>query len=308
MLHQMTTAFDALLPAKWVDGDGLDDALHLYGDAHSNNIVDVSFRFPNDCRIMVDAAVRLLSLANQLCYLGKKVSMTFEEGLPGTMGYLDRIGFFNLLSSQVNVRPALPPVSGLLRYQGANPGLVEIQPINPIQRDHSLPTRLADIIKEAAIGADAQKALGRAAFTVLGELIDNVFQHSSTKLDGYAALQYYKGRAKVIVSDSGIGLLETLRPALQQESSTYARLKDVELLVAAFRSGLSRFGQTRGMGLRQSAETALKYNADLHVRLPRIQVHLSPQSAGYGMAHIQDGLPLLWGTHVTFDFHIDQRQ
>jgi hypothetical protein len=46
--------------------------------------------------------------------------------------------------------------------------------------------------------------LGGATFTVLAELIDNVFSHSETALDGYAALQVYpKGDSlQVAVSDS----------------------------------------------------------------------------------------------------------
>ena len=65
-----------------------------------------------------------------------------------------------------------------------------------------------------------RKGLGQAAFTVFGELIDNVFQHSKTRLDGFAGLQLYsKGkRAKVIVSDSGLGIPATLRPTLRDKT------------------------------------------------------------------------------------------
>ncbi|MBX9948748.1 MAG: hypothetical protein K2Y39_06285 [Candidatus Obscuribacterales bacterium] len=301
----MNSNVDISLPAKWVHSDALDDALHFAGDVHGDLIKTVNIHIPTNCKVMVDAAVRLLCLANQLSHRGKQVKMTFHEGQTGAMGYLDRIGFFGFLSSGVTVDPTPPALSGSWRYKGSNPGLMEIEAITPKRRDQTLPGRLADRLKEAANGAEAQSALSRAAFTVFGELIDNVFQHSSTILDGYAALQFYTGRAKVIVSDSGDGLLQTLRPALQKESSTYASLSDVDLLVAAFTAGVSRFGSIRGMGLKTSAETALKYNADLHVRLPRCQVHLIPARAGYGVAHFQDGLPLMWGTHISFDFNID---
>jgi anti-sigma regulatory factor (Ser/Thr protein kinase) len=49
-------------------------------------------------------------------------------------------------------------------------------------------------------------SLGNAAWTIFTELIDNVFSHSQTPLDGYAALQVYaRGNiVKVAVSDSGL--------------------------------------------------------------------------------------------------------
>ena len=90
-----------------------------------------------------------------------------------------------------------------------------------------------------------------AAWTILAELIDNVFAHSETQLDGFAALQVYpKGNyLKVAVSASGLGLLKTLRPTLQNQAPKLAALRDVELLVEVFRQGLSRHGTGRGWSL-----------------------------------------------------------
>jgi hypothetical protein len=73
-----------------------------------------------------------------------------------------------------------------------------------------------------------------AAWTILAELIDNVFSHSQTPLDGFAALQVYPKRncLKVDVSDSGLGMLESLRPALRSESPRLANLSDMGSLKA----------------------------------------------------------------------------
>ncbi len=57
---------------------------------------------------MVDAGARLLSLANQLQYDGNTVTLSFDEGYDGTQGYLDRMGFFKLLHSRIDVVPYLP--------------------------------------------------------------------------------------------------------------------------------------------------------------------------------------------------------
>ncbi len=51
---------------------------------------------------------------------------------------------------------------------------------------------------------------------MFSELVGNVYEHSRTQLDGYAVLQVYKNgnSARIAVSDSGDGLLNTLRPSL----------------------------------------------------------------------------------------------
>ena len=42
---------------------------------------------------MVDVAIRLLSLVNQLVAATKRVQLNFEEGEAGTMGYLTALDF-----------------------------------------------------------------------------------------------------------------------------------------------------------------------------------------------------------------------
>ena len=58
------------------------------------------------------------------------------------------------------------------------------------------------------------KEMEDATWTIFCELIDNIFSHSETQLNGYAALQSYQRgqRLRVAVSDSGLGIMETLRP------------------------------------------------------------------------------------------------
>ena len=152
------------------------------------------------------------------------------------------------------------------------------------------------------------KELEGAAWTIFAELIDNVFAHSQTPLDGYAALQTYQGgnRLSVAVSDSGLGIMETLRPALQHELPRLTGLSDLALLVEVFRLGLSRHGADRGCGLKGCAAKAMKFNASLDVRLPHQRILLMPAQGAYraNTAHCYDQLPLLWGTHIGFDFSL----
>jgi hypothetical protein len=296
-------------PSRWIDASALENVLRGGYEPHGADVHEVLFVFPTGCKIMVDTAVRLLSLSNQLDYSTRRVRLDFEEGETGTMGYLDRMGFFGHLSKNVVVLPARPAVSGVEIYGGTNAELVEITRINRECRDENLPTLLTEaVMRSCGDRPDADELKG-AAWTIFAELIDNIFSHSKTRLDGYAALQPYSNgnRLKVAVSDSGLGIMDTLRPALKNEFPALDRLSDTELLVEVFRQGISRHGADRGCGLKGSAAKAIKYNADLDVRLPNTRVLLAPGKEGYrpNTAYCSDNLPLLWGTHICFTFHLD---
>jgi len=258
---------------------------------------------------MVDAAIRLLSLINQLSFCTLGVRLNFEEGEAGTMGYLNRVGFFDHLAPAVEVLPARPAVSGADIYRGTNLELVEIARINKDYRDETLLSRLTDALMCACGTRNDAGELKGAAWTIFAELIDNVFSHSATPLDGYAALQVYTrgGKLKVAVSDSGLGIMQTLRPALRTEFPKLTALSDTDLVVEIFRQGLSRHGPDRGCGLKYSAAKAIKFRANLDVRLPNNRVLLTPAAGSYqaNTAYGYDQLPLMWGTHICFDFRLN---
>jgi hypothetical protein len=296
-------------PSNWTDASRLETAICGGGDPHASGVYEVAFRFPVGCKMMIDAAIRLLALANQLAFTTRRVRLDFAEGESGTMGYLNRMGFFDHLASPIEVTPPRPHYSGAAIYRGSNTGLVEIARINKDARDHNLPTRLTEALMRSCGQRPDAAALEGAAWTIFCELIDNVFAHSETPLDGYAALQAYQGgdRLTVAVSDSGLGIMRTLRPSLHGASARLVGLSDLELLIEVFREGLSRHGADRGCGLKGSAAKAMKFEADLDVRLPNQRVLLTPaRGGGYSAntAHCSDGLPLLWGTHIGFRFRL----
>lgn len=295
--------------ANWINGERFEAALsHLDHPPHEKNVGEIEFFFPHNCAMMIDAAIRLLSLANQLGSKRKKVVLNFEEGYSGTMGYLDRMGFFDHLDKRVDVVPDRPVISGALIYQGGSSNLLEIESINPKVQEGALPSRLVGIL-EANLDRADKSSLGQAAYTLFAELVGNIFRHSSTELDGYASLQVYRrgNGIKVAVSDSGKGILQTLRPALGEYYPELVNLSDLELMVEAFTNGLSRFGSGNGCGLRQCARHAIKFGANLEVRLPTTRVFLIPSPDGYmaSTAYCYQNLPKIWGTHVCFDFKLD---
>jgi hypothetical protein len=296
------------LAPYWVDSSSLERAIGANAHPHGSGVYDVVIRFPAGCKLMIDAAIRLLSLANQLAFTTRRVRLEFEEGEDGIMGYLNRMGFFDHLAPAIEVTPHRPAFSGADLYRGGNSGLVEIAHINKRIRDRSLPNRLtAALMNSCGTRSDAAELEG-AAWTIFAELIDNIFSHSETPLDGFAALQVYKGgdRLAVAVSDSGLGIMQTLRPVLQSEFPTLVGHSDLQLLVEIFRQGLSRHGADRGCGLKGSAAKAIKFGAVLDIRLPNQRVVLTPAGGAYqaNMARCFDNLPLLWGTHIGFAFSL----
>jgi hypothetical protein len=194
-----------ILPSCWVDASKLEAAIQSAGNPHGPNVFDVQIRFPVGCKLMIDAAIRLLSLANQLAYGTRRVKLHFDQGEAGTMGYLNRVGFFDHLAPAIEVAPHRPLYSGAALYRGCNTGLVEIARINKDERDKGLPTRLTDaLMRPCGTRRDAAELEG-AAWTIFAELIDNVFSHSRTPLDGYAALQVYKNGSSRILVGKNLG-------------------------------------------------------------------------------------------------------
>ena len=295
-------------PANWVNPSRFEAAMRASCGPHAPNSHDVVFEIPADCKIMIDGAIRLLSLANQLASTTRRTRLRFEESEAGAMGYLNRVGFFECLDTRVDVEPERPFVSGAALHRGGNRMLVEITRINKDVRDDELPNRLSDAVKDACASRIDTEELGGAVWTIFAELIQNIFDHSGTQLDGYAALQVYQGgnKVSVAVSDSGRGIMDTLRPALRTEFPELADLSDTEVLVEVFRQGVSRHGADRGCGLKGCAAKAIKFAATLDVRLPNQRVLLVPAKGIYepNTAHCYEGLPLIWGTHIGFAFGI----
>lgn len=301
---------EVVLRANWINARELDKSLLRAVGPHDRRVPEVVVRVASNCNIMVDAAARLLSLLNQLALCTKRVTLEFEDAR-GAMGYLNRIRFFEFLSRHVTVKPQRPVFSMGAVHRGRSANLVELAPINRAGRTQKLPTQLAGYLGNACSQRTDEEELTNAAFTVFSEIIDNVYSHvyeqDQNELDGYVALQVYKngGTAKVVVSDSGKGILHTLRPTLTDAS--LKRLSDTDLVVEIFRRGLSRHGKSRGCGLKACADNAIKYKTELDVRLAECRIHLTPARGTYraNTAFCAEKLPLIWGTHLCFDFRLE---
>jgi len=181
------------LPYPWVTEANFEQALRNGWDMLPTKHDKVTFSFPPSCKIMVDAAVRLLSLANQLTSEGVQITFDFGDKQHEALGYLSRVNFFPLLSKQVQILPVRPDSSLVAQYQGQSRNLVEFRAIQPeldkaylFVRD--IPSQLADAL-DAAVG---RKKFGDTPYTLFTELLNNLYEHSQTELAGFAALQVYR--------------------------------------------------------------------------------------------------------------------
>jgi hypothetical protein len=124
-------------PASWITSGRFESALSELGDPLMGTEMRIHVGIPSDCYIMVDAGVRLLSYLNVLVHVNKAVVLEFEDGDSGTMGYLDRMGFFECLDPRIDVKPARPVFSRAALYRGNNQSLVEFVKIRPGYRRSS---------------------------------------------------------------------------------------------------------------------------------------------------------------------------
>lgn len=304
-------AYRVELPPRWINGLVFENALREDSGPIESQEANVVFSVASGAALMVDASVRLLSLSNQLRHMGKRVTLEFCRQDTSTYDYLDRIGFFRELHEEIVVRPERPSLSAVSRYFGGNPGVVEIRPLRLGEIDHEIPGRLERALVSALPEGERRERVACAAFYLFSELIGNVHEHSCSALDGYAALQVYRNgnSARIAVSDSGEGLLETLRPSLPRKYPELVHLDSAALLMYGLRrGGLSRKGKGHGGdGLRRCAEHAMELEANLEIRMPAhsLRVNAKQGSLRKASAQARGNMPRIGGTHVVLDFRLD---
>lgn len=295
---------------KWVDSDLFETSLQKAGSPLDSDCMSVVFVIPEGCSILLDAAARLLALCNQLAWSNKNVTIDFSN-CHLTLSYFDRIGFLDHLDDNITVLPRRPEVSRSSMYKGNSNAVVEFGAVDPRQIDKELINQLSD-----AFVQQSHSRYEAAASTVFGELIGNIKEHSDSPITGFAALQRYDGRRKhiqTVVSDSGLGIANTLRPTLKEyHPNLYKRYKDAniesdaELVIAAMtEGGISRFGEGRGMGFKCSRKQAMKFDAQLSVRQEHFCLNFKYKDGKLVEVKRRLNLPRILGTHICFDFFVD---
>lgn len=294
----------------WVGAKSFEDVLEASGSPLDENCSEVEFVVPKGCKIMVDAAARLLALCNQLVMVGKVTSIDFSA-CRATLTYFNRLGFFDHLAGKVDVIPQRPAHSGAVAYRGNNQGVVELASIDHQIPDESIPKRLKNSLVNCA-----GERYSQSAFTFISELFGNVRDHAKSEIPGFAALQYYPKGKKIqtVISDSGIGIVGSLQPVLEHKYYELFQQLDFskpeagpELVLHVFKQGRisSSEDDGRGLGLKRSGDVAAGFNATVTVRQKNFELTMVYSDGQFNRSVSRVNMPTILGTHICFDFFID---
>jgi hypothetical protein len=116
------------------------------------------------------------------------------------------------------------------------------------ENDQANAFRFCSAAQKAAVEGGFTKQGARQLTAALGEMLDNIYQHSKMPETGLAVFGAQPGVFEFVVADRGIGVLQSLR-----ECSEYARLLDHgDALEVALTDGCSKHGSNtkHGLGFR----------------------------------------------------------
>lgn len=307
--HELTIIFDQ---KAWIDCSQFEQALANAESPLESTYKSIVFVIAAGCNLLLESIARLMALSNQLVLDGKEVTIDFRQHK--TFTYVNRIGFFDHLNPAVHVLPERPQTSGAQRYNRNSDSVVELGIINPKNLDESLPARL----KEVFVGHAGSK-YEQTAFTVISELLGNVRDHSLSPIPGFVGLQFYRKfsppHIQTVISDSGKGILGTLKPILKtkypdlaQEIEDAKLDSDIYLLKKVLTQGQISQSEDEGhgLGLKRSSDAASKFNANISIRQERCEVKFFFRQGKRTRFESKVEMPLLRGTHICFDFELDQ--
>ncbi len=295
----------------WLRISDFENILMEQEDLWSSSVDRIRLKFC-DCSILLGAISRILCLVNQLAHEGKDITLDFSE-CEGSFTYLCRVGLFDELDGSINV---VPEVQDSSCHYGKNNKVMEFVSI-PYQTEHTdLPSKL----KQSFI-ALAGEEHANTAFGFIAEFINNIIEHSESPIPGVAALQVYeKGgigkNVQTVFSDSGKGIVGTLRPVLKSRySDLFEKFPEdnsesnAMLLKEVFESGGISGAKdpnykSRGLGMKVSAKNAAKFDATICIRQECFEITMKYRGGKVHEFYFYENLTKMLGTHICFDFYL----
>lgn len=300
-------------PSGWVDADTYENDV-LAGRDFFKNRVRVFFIFKKNTKLLLEVIARFTSLINQLNDYGTKVIVDLEN-CHDAHRYLNRAGFFDFTNVGIMIFPKRPIYSTAKQFKGNCSTLVEFGEICSLSENNQLKNDLRlSFVKQTA------PEYANVATLFFAEFMGNVSDHSESRLKGFAGLQLYsppnsRKHIQAVISDSGRGVVATLRTTLEQYYPDLYRKyprdeneADIGLALEVFSKGkITRFGDDsgRGLGFKSTRDNASKFDADLSIRLTNFNIKLAYRKGELIETSILKNLSYLDGTHICFDFLID---
>ena len=260
----------------------------------------------------LDVLISLLFLLNELATDGHSVNVEWDARQSGALGYAERMGFFELLSTEVAVVPERPSGSTYETYRDSNPLILEMTGVPPgaqgAEAEEAL-NRLDERLRVNLVGTASEETLDDL-WTFAAETLGNIFEHSGAATPGVVAAQRYASpkrgpRISIVIADAGLGIPKTIRDG----NPAAAKMNDKDIILTAFRDGLSRRAEKgRGCGLTQCARVAMKHQANLRVRVGRVWAKLVTRSekAGITIGFFEDEAATISGTQIALDLYLDR--
>jgi hypothetical protein len=123
-------------------------------------------------------------------------------------------------------------------------GVFPLSRYDPAAEGQLLWDQWAKHAENAAVATGLAKSLVAGLMGALGELQDNVYEHSSRAETGLVVYAAASGSFEFVVTDAGVGVLASLR-----QNPEFAGLRDSgEALQAAASDGASRYARSTGHG------------------------------------------------------------
>jgi hypothetical protein len=145
-------------------------------------------------------------------------------------------------------------------------------------------------MQKAAILAGILRKNAQELVAATRELVSNIFDHSGASTSGIAGFSAIGNELEIVVADSGIGVLQSLRTSLEFQS-----LRDSgEALQAALTDGTSRFGRLsgHGSGFRDLFRGLLNLNSALRFRSGDHALSIDGISPGLASARVSQKIQL----------------
>lgn len=257
----------------------------------------------------LDVLVAVLLLLNELVAEGHDVELRWRG--TNSCKYAERMGFFGLLDRGVTVTPSRPAGGLYHAYKDNNPQILEMTAV-PAGADRASATSTLERLHER-LTENLATTTGRGPindlWTFASEALDNIYEHSETPRPGVVAAQRYNStgrgpRLSLVIADAGLGIPTTIRAG----NPSAARMDDKDIILAAFRDGLSRrSGRGYGCGLTRCAQVAARYEGNLRVRVGRAWTKLVTRSARMGLTigFYGEGASIA-GTQIALDLYLDR--
>lgn len=245
----------------------------------------------------------VLSMIAALTLSVDKSKITCEKFEARSSHYLDRMGLFQYLGIQADVR--------IIEHESAG----RFIPLTQIKKQDELSKFITDIIPLLHLEPNQAESIKY----IVSELVRNVLEHSASPTGAILAAQYYKksNSIRIGVVDTGVGIQQTI-------NQSYSAKTDMEAIRLALMPGVTGTSKREG-GSEQNAGAGLffiksiaKVNRDfffiysgtaMYKQLKsnpettkRIRLHADPFDDKHST---EERLPYWQGTIVGIDMSLD---